>query len=136
MLGIFSRSSASRSQGDSLRNRMAVSNVAPPHISMENSLRQQLGIGLGDGQHVVRAQARGQQRLVRVAERGVGDQQRLLLENPFAELLRAPVPAEVCRVPSGGGCRQSQFGHRRGGAIERAGLCFTSGWPLTTTSAR
>ena len=36
MLGTFSRSWASRSQGSSLRNRIDVSNVAPPHISIEN----------------------------------------------------------------------------------------------------
>ena len=36
MLGIRSRSRESRSQGSSLRNRIAVSNVAPPHISSEN----------------------------------------------------------------------------------------------------
>ena len=40
MLGIFSRSWASRSHGSSLRNRMAVSKVAPPHISIENMPEQ------------------------------------------------------------------------------------------------
>ena len=36
MFGIFSRNCRRRSQGSSLRKRMAVSKVAPPHISKEN----------------------------------------------------------------------------------------------------
>jgi hypothetical protein len=37
MLGIFSRSSRRRCHGSSLRKRIAVSKVAPPHISREKS---------------------------------------------------------------------------------------------------
>ena len=53
---------------------MAVSNVAPPHISIENILRHQPGVGLGDFEHVERAHPRGQKRLMGVAKRGVGHQ--------------------------------------------------------------
>ena len=85
MLGIRSRSWASRSQGSSLRNRIAVSNVAPPHISSENSLRAEPRVGVGDAEHVAGPHARGQQRLVGVAERRVGEEQRLLLADPAGE---------------------------------------------------
>ena len=40
-----------------------------------------------DAQHVVGAHARGQQRLMRVAEGRVGQQQPLLLQDPARELL-------------------------------------------------
>ena len=48
---------------------------AAPHLDREQ-LRHEARVGVGDRQHVVRAHARGQQRLVRVAERRVGQQQR------------------------------------------------------------
>ena len=89
MLGISSRSRSSRSQGSSRLNRMAVSKVAPPHISREKSCGSQLGRGLGDLQHVVGAHARRKQRLVRIAKRRVGDEEPLLLLDPPGEALWA-----------------------------------------------
>ena len=102
MLGIFSRSWASRSHGSSLRNRIAVSNVAPPHISIEKIAGTEPGIGVGDAEHVAGPDPGRQQRLVRVAERGVGQQERLLLADPSGERLGAhllePLPRARRRV--------------------------------------
>ena len=65
------------------------------------------GVDRGDAQHVIGAHPRGQQRLVGVAEGGVGQQQLLLIEDPAAELfgaqfaeLVAPALARLIRVGS------------------------------------
>ncbi len=137
MFGIRSRSSASRCQGHSLRNRIAVSNVAPPHISSENSSRHEPRIGVGDRQQVVRAQPRGQQRLMGVAKRRVGQQQRLLLEDPLRELLRRQAPCSRCRRAVGGvGCCGSNAGTGAGSRRMARGRSFTSGLPLTIDLAQ
>ena len=52
----------------------------------------------GDRQHVVGADARGQQRLVRVAERGVGEQQALLLQRPLGELFGPELQQQLARA--------------------------------------
>ena len=59
-----------------------------PHLDREQ-LRAESGIGLGHAEHVAGPQAGGQQRLVGVAEGGVGQQQRLLLADPLREASRA-----------------------------------------------
>ncbi len=56
-----------------------------PHLDGEQ-LRAGARVGVGDGQHVVGAHASRQQRLMGVAERGVGQQQLILLSDPLAEL--------------------------------------------------
>ena len=115
---------------------MATSKVAPPHISRLNRCGSAVRDEVGDRQHVVGAHARGQQRLVRVAEGGVGDQQPLLLPRPFGEFLGARVLAASWRVPSGGG---AGFVPRNAAAVRvRAGrgLPATSGLPFTITSPR
>ena len=81
---------------------MVTSKVAPPHISRLNRSCSRCDTKFGDGQHVVGADARGQQRLVRVAERGVGHQQALLPAGPLGEPLRAQLAAAIWRVPAGG----------------------------------
>jgi len=48
-----------------------------------------LGIGPGNLQHVVAAHARRQQRLVRVAEGRVREQERFLIADPPGKALRA-----------------------------------------------
>ena len=79
---------------------MAVSNVAPPHISRREqaSRRPAARHGVGARQHVVGAHARGHQRLVRVAEGRVGDEQPLLLQRPFGEFLRAEFQQQFARA--------------------------------------
>ena len=64
-------------------------------------LRQRRGIGRRDRDHVVRAHARGEQRLVRVAHGRVGDQHALLGAHPVGERLRARRgrAAAWCRAP-------------------------------------
>ena len=71
-----------------------------PHLEREQ-LAGMPGVGVGDLQHVVRAHPRRQQRLMRVAERRVGDQQRLLLAHPLAELLGAQLLAACRACPAG-----------------------------------
>ena len=79
---------------------MEVSKVAPPHISSENRSGMPSGVDRGDLQHVVGAHARGQQRLVGVAEGRVGEKQLLLVAHPRGELLRAQF-LELVAVPGG-----------------------------------
>ena len=73
---------------------------AAPHFQAEEVV-QPVRDEVGDGQHVVGADARGQQRLVGVAERGVGDQQALLLRASTRRIPRARVSAAV------GACRRA-----------------------------
>ena len=61
---------------------MAVSNVAPPHISRLEELGRAAGDGVGDRQHVEGAHAGGEERLMGVAHGGVGDEQALLRGRP------------------------------------------------------
>ena len=132
------RSSSSRSHGSSCRNRIDVSNVAPPHISRLNRSGVQVRDGVGDRQHVVRPHARRQQRLVRVAHRRVGEQQPLLARAPTRRTSPAPAPAACCRMPGGGGVAVRELPGRpaRGSSRFGSNLPFTSGRPLTITSPR
>ena len=70
---------------------------AAPHFQAEE-IRQPVRHGVGDRQHVVGAHARRQQRLVRVAERGVGDQQPLFFPRPLGEFLRAQLLQQLPRA--------------------------------------
>ena len=89
MFGIrFAQDAAAAATGSSCRNRMATSNVAPPHISRLYRLCSRCATKLAMPQHVVRSHPRRQQRLVRVAERGIGQQQVLLRARPLREFLR------------------------------------------------
>ena len=88
----------SRCHGSSCRKRSAVSNVAPPHISRLNKLRRAARDGVRHRQHVVRAQPRGEQRLVRVAQGRVRDEQLLLLERPFGEFFRPEFEQQLPRA--------------------------------------
>ena len=60
---------------------------AAPHLEREQA-RRVMRDGAGAGEHVVGADARRHQRLVRVAERRIRDQETLLLERPLGELSR------------------------------------------------
>jgi hypothetical protein len=53
-----------------------------------------VGHGIGDGEHVKAAHARGQQRLVRVAHRRVGDEQALLLGVQSLQNFSGPISSE------------------------------------------
>ena len=97
-------------------------------------LRQAARIGLGDGDDVVGAHARRQQRLVRVAHRRVGDEHARLGLHPFGESLRAAARRGAAW------CRARALPSKRGASGARAsagGLARprASGWPLTVTSA-
>ena len=83
---------------------------AAPHFQTEEIV-QAVGDEVGDGQHVVGADARGQQRLVRVAEGGVGDQQALLAQGPLGEFFGTE-PCRSWRVPSGGAEESHEPGDR------------------------
>ena len=90
---------------------------------------------VGDGQHVVGAHARGQQRLVGVAECGVGEQQALLLRGPLGEAFGAELVEQLARAV---GRRAGDRARGTGAARMRVGrgLPATSGLPLTITSPR
>ena len=57
-----------------------------------------LGVPPGDGEHVERPHPRGEQRLVGVAHRRVGDEELLLLAHPAGELLGAELLVDVPRA--------------------------------------
>ena len=79
-----------------------MSKVAPPHISRLKRLGRRCATALRGGEQVVRADARGHQRLVRVAKRGVGDQQALLLCAPRRRISSGPSFCRSWREPGGG----------------------------------
>src|SRR5688572_29278038 len=70
---------------------------AAPHLEAEELWRASRD-RIRDGEHVETADARGQERLVRVAERSVGHQQSLLLERPLREFLRAQFKQKLARA--------------------------------------
>ena len=110
MLGMRSRSSRSRCHGILVQKAHGgVEGRAAPHFQAEQ-IRQAMRDGGGGGEQVVRAHARGQQRLVRVAKSGVGDQQALFAARPFGETLRGPSFCRSWRVPSGAARRPGQCG--------------------------
>ena len=114
---------------------MATSNVAPPHISRRKDCGSRCDTKFGDRQHVVGADARGQQRLVGVAERRVGEQQPLLLATSTRRTSRGPARAAA------GACRRAAAlrivrRDRRGAVVASGAACrATGGLPLTITSA-
>jgi hypothetical protein len=70
----------------------AGTNVVAVEIHQNAANSSDLGFNLelvGNGQHVITAQARGQQRLMRIAKRRIGDEQALLPEHPVRESLCA-----------------------------------------------
>ena len=109
MLGISSRSALQPLPGVlHVRKRIAVSKVAPPHISREKSSGEACAVASAIRQHVVGAHARRQERLVRVAKRGVGDEQPLLLLDPLRRSSSGPSRPRICFVPSGYRARRSR----------------------------
>ena len=88
-------------------------------------------------QQIVRAHARRQQRLMRIAHRRVGEQQPLLLADPLAEFLRPQLQQLVPRArrrflapwDTAGSCGS-------GNSFFGSTFPFTSGRPLMITSPR
>ncbi len=70
---------------------------AAPHLHAEK-IWQTLRDGAGGGQQVMRADARGHQRLVGVAEGGVSDQQAVFFAGPGGEFFRAELLQELART--------------------------------------
>ena len=68
-----------------------------PHLQAEQ-IRRAARDRVRHREHVVGAQARGEERLVRIAKRGVRDEQGLLLERPFRKLLRAQFQQQLPRA--------------------------------------
>ena len=96
---------------------------AAPHLDREDA-RAEPGVGIGHAEHVAGPDPGGQERLVGVAERGVGQEQRLLLANPARESLGAhrlePLARAVGRRPeaSNAGARGSAGGACPGGRAD------------------
>ena len=67
---------------------------AAPHFEREKLRRSRRHSGR-DGQHVIRADARRHERLMRIAERRVGDEQALLLQRPLGEFLRPELQQQI-----------------------------------------
>ena len=87
---------------------------AAPHFQARTDCGVRRATASAHRQHVVGAHARGQERLVRVAERRVGDEQALLLEHPLGEFLRAEFEQQSAACPAGGVCLWSMAGDARG----------------------
>ena len=101
MFGIASRSCAQplprifvqEAHGD-------VERRAAPHFQAEQVVAAGARRSSAIAQHVVGAHARGQQRLVRIAERRVGDQQALLRRGSTRRTSPARARRSNCRVPA------------------------------------
>ena len=129
MLGIRDRSSLEPLPGALLQEPQGrVERRAPPHLQRKQ-LRRQPGVSVGDGQHVVGPHARRQQRLMRVAQRRVGDQQPLLFFDPLAEALRSQLLQLVAR-PRRRRTGQVQRGQRRRLAAHRGGRMLDVRMPV------
>jgi hypothetical protein len=97
---------------------MATSKVAPPQHSSENSCGS-AAHRCGDApDHVDGAHARGQQRLVAVAHRRVGEQHRFCAAS--SRRTSAGLRVEQVRVPGRG--RRGRLNHGTIGAMRAAGL--------------
>ncbi len=82
-----------------------------------------MGEGVGHREHVVGADSRGQERLVGVAQRRVGDEEALLPRRPAGEFLGPePSPELVAWLPRGGAPPV-----RRAGGRARAGSSSARG---------
>ena len=91
-----------------------------PHLQREEA-RCQVGVGVGDGHHVVGPHPRGQQRLVGVAHRRVGDEKPVLLSDPRGKLLRS----QLLELRPRAGCHRGQTVELR----DRSRAAAGSGWP-------
>ena len=123
--------------GSSCRKRIDVSNVAPPHISRLNRSGIGRATASATAQHVVGAHARRQQRLMRVAQRRVGDAAGGARRAPMPRTSSGPARCSCWRVPGGAAPRRAARAaarRRQLAPVER--LPFTSGRPLTMTSPR
>ena len=132
MLGIASRSAASRSHGSSARKRSATSYVAPPQHSTDHSS--------GVVRETCSATASRSRERTRVASSDWWASRKVVsvtATRSWARSRRAnssgPTSRSSWRVPSGTGCDRSSDGSLLDGVTEtRASPC---GW-LTVTSAR
>ena len=98
------------------RKRIAVSKVAPPHISSEKSSACDAPRASATASMSIGAHARGHERLVRVAQRRVGDEQRASARDPLGEFLRARVRAADGACPAAMPAFRSNAGTRAGGS--------------------
>ena len=106
----------SRSHGSSFRKRIATSKVAPPQHSSENRSGQHARVVRRDLGQVVGAHARGEQRLVRVAHRGVGEQHAAARRASSRRTSSAPSCLQpVARAGRRHRCDRSQCGGLIGG---------------------
>ena len=74
---------------------------AAPHFEGEQTsfgITEPMRQGISAGQHVVAANARGHQRLVRVTERRIGHQQTLLLQRPLGEFPGSQFEQQIPRT--------------------------------------
>ena len=113
---------------------MATSKVAPPQHLDREQFRQHHGIGRSDLDDVMGAHARGQQRLVRVAHRRVGDEQAASAAlHPLGDSSAGPASSSSCFRPGPASMPRTSGAF---GVLRRVGLRrpFTSGLPLTMTS--
>ena len=90
-----------------------------PHLQREEA-RRQVGVGIGDGDHVERPHPRGEQRLVGVAHRRVGDEETVLLPHPGGKLL-GPEFLELGPRAGRRGGQPIKLRHRRRRAADRHG---------------
>ncbi len=110
MFGTLSRSSRRRCHGSSLQEtHRRVERRAAPHLEREQ-LRRAPRHRARNRRHVEGPHARRHQRLMRVAERRVGDEQPLLLAASTRQISSAPVSSKSCRVPGCGAAFRSQSG--------------------------
>ena len=132
MLGMASRRRRRRTPGVFVQEAHGdVEGGAAPHFQAVQIV-QPVRDEVGDRQHVVGAHARGQQRLVGIAEGGVGEQQALLRRRPRGEASRARGRRSSWRVP----CRRRRHGSCGGTGggpnARRAAACRPpAGLPLT-----
>ena len=107
---------------------------AAPHFERKKA-RRPVRHRAGRRQHVVTAHARGEERLVRIAERRVGDQQPFLIQRPVGKFLRPETEQQLSR--SGRRRDPMVVFERRGRDKRPLRLCpFACGLPFTITSAR
>ena len=78
------------------KSQRSIKRRAAPHFQAEE-IRQALGHGVGGGQHVITANARGHQRLVRIAEGRVRQQKPLFFARPGGKFLGAQLLQQLAR---------------------------------------
>ena len=107
---------------------------AAPHLDREDA-RTEPGVGVGDAEHVAGADPRGQQRLVGVAERRVGQEQRLLLADPAREGVGPHRQEPLARARRRRGERVEPRRLRARARSRAPPAARRPGKPLTVTSA-